>query len=329
MNPRLLKLLSLIVLMAGLILSSPSKSYAGFFDALNDAANKLNQAAQQMDQKAQSNDGSSGSNGADADHPLTLQYHGSCDGHRTATCMDYNEGMDQCMAPIRGYRMKMLGDRIEYKFKNDSLNDQQRKNLQEDLDGARQAQQQGSDDPTIAGQPKSQRYLSDISEEDQVWVNAEFMRLRNRIYNKCEGADHMGVGHRTELITDFGPTGDEAVEQYRKQHRRAREDFFNRAHGGGSNCMQQVSGLRYQIMADMMEKKMNSLNPSGKDRDDWITDIAAVRASAASGGTQMPKVDGATNPYRPLTRLSSADEQTALNNEFSSQSRAMMQSCNR
>ena len=278
------KFIFLISLMPGFMIFCPAISQAGIFDALTSAANNLKQAAQQTDQKSASSGSSSSTADADSDHPLNLQYHGSCDGHRTATCMDYNEGMDQCMAPIYGYRMKMLGDRIEWKFKNEKLTDQEHNNLQEDLAAAREAEKNHSDDPTIAGQPKSQRYLSDISQEDQVWVNAEFMRLRNRIYNKCEGADHMGVGHRTELITDFGPTGDQALEQYRKQHRRAREDFFNRAHGGsGSNCMQQIAGLRYQIMADMMEKKMNSLNVSGKDRDEWITDIAVVRASAASG----------------------------------------------
>ncbi|MDE2223472.1 MAG: hypothetical protein KGK03_10440 [Candidatus Omnitrophica bacterium] len=97
-----------------------------------------------------------------------------------------------------------------------NLTDPERKNLQEDLAGAREAEKQGSDYPTIAGQKNSQRYLSDISDEDQVWVNAEFGRFRNRIHNKCEGADHMGTGHRTEFITNFGPTGDEAVAQYRR-----------------------------------------------------------------------------------------------------------------
>lgn len=298
---------------AAVVVVYPSVTFAGLFDSLKAAANQLEKQAQSAQQpQAQ--------NGTDADHPLNLQYHGSCDGHRTATCMDYNEGMDQCMAPIYGYRMKMLGDRIEWKFKNDNLTDQQRKNLQEDLAGAREAEKNHSDEPTIAGQAKSQRYLSDISEEDQVWVNAEFMRLRNRIYNKCEGADHMGVGHRTEFITDYGPTGDEAVAEYRKSHQRRR-------HSSSNNCMQAVAGVRYKIMADMMEKKMQTLKLSDKERNEWLVDIEAVRQAAASGGTTMPKVDDPVNPYRPITRLSSPDEQMALNNQFNQESRALLDAC--
>lgn len=320
------KAITAILFVSGMMTGSPVLSHAGLFDALNNAANKLNQAAQQIDQGGGS--GQSASNGSDPDHPVNLQYKGSCEGHRSATCMDYNEGMDQCMAPIRGYRMKMLGDRIEYKFKNEKLTDQQRKSLQEDLTGAREAQKKGSDDPTIAGEAKSQRYLSDISDEDQIWVNAEFGRLRNKIYNKCMGADHMQTGHRTEMITDMGPTGDEAVAQYRKEHPQRRRGSYVPGAGvsggsGGAGCdVQTIAGLRYNIMADMMEKKMQSLKLSDKEKVEWLMDIGAVRTVAQTGGMSMPTVPDPKNPYRPITRLSSPEEQTALNNEYVKQSQA-------
>jgi hypothetical protein len=117
-------------------------------------------------------------------------------------------------------------------------------------------------------------------------------------------------------------TGDEAVAQYRQQHAQMRAAFSNQ-----NNCMHSIGGLRYSIMAEMMEKKMQTLQLSDKERSQWQADITAVRASADSGGTTMPKVDDPVNPYRSLTRLSSPDEQMALNNEYVKQSQALMAQC--
>ena len=294
-------------------------AHAGFLDALNAAAKKLNENTQPMqNQPMQTN---TPQQTEDADHPLNLEDHdktGSCEGKRSATCMDYMELMDHCMAPVHGYRMKVLGDRIEQKLKTETLTDKQRKNLQEDLAGAREAEKNKSDDPTIAGEKKSQRYLMDISDEDQVYVNAEYGRFSNRIMNKCEGADHMQTGHRTEFMTDFGPTGDEAVARYRKEHTRKTESH---------NCLKDVAGVRYKIMADMMGKKMQTLKLSDKERAEWEADIAAVRKTAESGGTTMPQVNDPVNPYRPITRLTTPDEQMQLNNEFTKQSQVLIAQC--
>src|SRR6185436_1481872 len=101
------------------------------------------------------------------------------------------------------------------------------------------AQQNKSDNPTIAGKKDSQRYFEDLSEEDQVCVNADYNTFNAKIMNKCEGADHMGTGHRTEFDTGPHITCEEAIAQYREEHKRQ---------SSGNNCLTQVAGLRYKIM---------------------------------------------------------------------------------
>jgi hypothetical protein len=71
-------------------------------------------------------------------------------------------------------------------------------------------------------------------------------------------------------MTDFGPTGDKAVAEYRKKHPKERESPKH-------NCMNSISGLRFKIMADMMEKKVKTLRLSSKEHSEWEADIAAVQ----------------------------------------------------
>lgn len=294
----------------------PSTASAGFMDKLNAATEKMNQATQ----KIQGGKPASPQPAEDPDRPLHLEdhYKGSCEGKRSATCMDYMELVDQCMDPLRGYRMKVTGDLIDKKLKKEKLTDQQRKSLEEDLAGIREAEKNKSDDPTIAGEEKSQRYLMDISDEDQVYINAEYNQYHNKIYNKCVGADHMNTGRRTEMITDKGMSGEEAVAEYRKEQAKKKEPM---------ECMMRVQGVRYQIMADMMEKKMQAMKLSDKERSEWEADIAAVRKAGEAGGGAMPTVDDPANPYRPITRLTTTEEQMTLNEEYSKQSQALMAEC--
>ncbi len=321
----------------------PSPAHAGVLDKLKAAAQQTKRtlknaipeqpADTQPTSDSQSANGSQSTgatqptaeqNGEDADHPLHLTGEGHCHGRNSATCLDYGEVVDQCMAPIHGYRAKLMVERIDKRLKEDgSLSPSERKNLEEDLTAFQGlAEKKSDDDPTLGGVERSQRYLSDISDEDQVWVNAENARLRNRIVNKCEGADHMGVGHRTELIKDFGPTGDEAVAAYRKQHsaKTAQRSEFN-------TCTQSLGGLRFSIMAQMTEEKMKTLKLSDKERAEWEADVAALQKAAAAGGTAMPTVDDKANPYRPLTRLAAPEEQIVLSNRYAQETRAAMAKC--
>lgn len=294
---------------------------AGFLDKLNEASQKIKQVSQQMPQTKSS--AATSSAGEDPDKPLHLEdhYKGSCEGKRSATCMDYGELVDQCMDPLKGYRAKLLANLIEKKLKEDTtLSTKQRKNLEEDLTGLREAEENKSDDPTIAGQAKSQRYLSDISDEDQVCVNADYNTFYQKIYNKCMGADHMGTGKRTEMMKGETLTCEQAVAQYRAKKKKDDAPM---------ECMKGVTGLRYVIMAEMMEKKMQTLKLSDKERAEWEADIAAVKKVAAEGGTTMPQSTDPANPMRPLMRLSAPEEQTQFNNEYMAQTQTLMKECSK
>lgn len=311
-NPRLIFKMMLSVPFAAVILI-PAPASAGLMDKLNSAAQKLNEKTKQMQSgKPQTAE--------DPNRPLHLEdhYKGSCEGRRSATCMDYNELVDQCMDPLKGYRMKLAGGLIEKKLKTETLADKRRKNLEEDLAGIREAEKNKSDEPTIAGRQKSQRYLSDISEEDQVCLNADYNAFYKNIYNKCIGADHMGIGKRTEMMKGETLTCEQAVAQYRAGKKKDWEPM---------ECMKGVTGLRYQVMAAMMEKKMRTLTLSDKEKAEWEEDIAAVRKTAEEGGATMPQANDPVNPMRPLMRLTSADEQTELNNTFMKQSQDLMAKC--
>jgi hypothetical protein len=287
---------------------------AGWMDKINAAAQKLNEKSQQMPS------GGSAQQPEDPDHPLHLEDHdktGSCEGKRSATCMDYMELMDHCMDPVRGYRMKVLGDRIEKKLKTEKLSDKERKNLEEDLAGAREAEKNKSDDPTIAGEKKSQRYLSDISEEDQVYVNAEYNRFNSKISNKCLGADHMQTGHRTEFTTEEGMTGEQAVAELKKQKEKDREPF---------DCIKKASGIRFRVMADMMEDKMKTMKLSAQEQKEWQEDIDLLRNMPADSKT-MPQSPDPKNPMRYMMRLSTPEEQLKIGQESSKQSQEILASC--
>lgn len=307
------KFLPVVIILTGFI----STAEAGFLDKLNAATQKLNEKTQQM----QNRPAPGYQKSSNPDEPLHLeeQYKGSCYGKQSATCMDYGELVDQCMEPLKGYRMKLTGDLIEKKLKTEKLNDKQRKNLEEDLAAAREAEKNKTDNPTIAGQKNSQRYLQDISEEDQVYINAEYNVMHQKITNKCIGADHMNTGRRTNLIKEKALSGEEVVAEYKNKKAKDEEPF---------NCLKGVSGVRYNVMADMMEKKMTASNLSDKDRADWQADIASLREAAAAGGTAMPKPVDPANPMRAMMRMTKTEDMMALSQETSKQTQELIESCN-
>ena len=62
-----------------------------------------------------------------------------------------------------------------------------------------------------------------------------------------------------------------------------------------SACMGATKGVRWQIMAEHMEKKLASMpNLAAQERKAWEEDIAVVRAAQASGAI--------TCPDRPIRR---------------------------
>ncbi len=316
------------VLAAALAMLQPAGAHAGLLDKLNAATKKLSDynARQQGSASGSTNQPASDATGQaeDEDHPLDLNkqkgFKGSCEGKRSATCMDYMEAMDHCMDPLKGYRSKLYVDLIEKKLKNENnLKADERKRLEEDLAGFKEAYKNKTDNPTIAGQKDSQRYLSDVTEEDQVYVNAEYGKQHQKIMNKCNGADHMGTGHRTEM--DYGGggmSGDEAVAALKAQKAKDREPF---------ECLQKSQYVRWAIMADLMEKRMNEKKLSGKERADWEADIASLREFAETGEGKMPKPVDPNNPMRSMMRLTDPNDQMYIANESAKRSQEMMDEC--
>src|SRR5437867_4318322 len=92
----------IIVSLTVIMISSSQSARAGWLDKINQAAQNLNQPAKPAQQQP-----------TDADHPIQLQGQGHCKGQNSATCMDYMEVVDQCMAPLYGYHAKLFADRIE------------------------------------------------------------------------------------------------------------------------------------------------------------------------------------------------------------------------
>ncbi len=314
------KFYATVIILAFAVFMNTTAASAGLMDKLKQATDKLN--AYNAKQSGQSGQAASTEDATeDPDRPLDLNkqkgFKGSCEGKRSATCMDYMEAMDYCMEPLKGYRMKVTADRIEKKLKDEQLTDKQRKNLEEDLAAAKEAYKNKIDNPAIAGQKNSQRYLNDISEDDQVWINAEYNKFNQKITNKCVGADHMGIGKRTEF---GGPTisGDEAVKQMKEK--RAQED-------APFECMKKASFVRWAIMADLMEKRMNEKGISGKERADWEADIASLREFAETAEGSMPKAVDPSNPMRAMMRLTDTNDMMTISNETSTKTQELLAEC--
>jgi hypothetical protein len=304
--------------MAFLVFQNATAS-AGLLDKLNQATKKLNDYNNRQTSGQQSATASSSADAEDPDRPLHLKGQGHCKGQNTATCMDYMEVVDQCMDPLKGYRMKVTGDLIEKKLKTEKLTDQQRKDLQTDLGGIKEAYKNKTDNPTINGEQNSQVYLQHISEEDQVYINAEYGIYYKKIYNKCMGADHMGIGKRREMMTDVETiSGDEAVKQMRAQRAKEDEPF---------NCAKKAGFVRWNIMADLMEKRMNEKGLSGKERADWEADIASLREFAQKAEGGMPKAVDPSNPMRAMMRLTDPADQTAISNETLTRTQEILDGC--
>lgn len=313
------------ILMLALIFAFSQTASAGLMDKLNAATKKLNDynARQQGGQNGQASGQSGQSGEEDPDRPLDLYkqegFKGSCEGKRSATCMDYMEAVDHCMDPLKGYRMKVTGDLIEKKLKKEQLTDEQRKNLETDLVAIKEAHKNKTDNPTINGEKNSQRYLDHISEEDQVYINAEYQKFYKKIYNKCMGADHMGIGKRTEMMTDTETiSGEEAVKQLREKRAKEEEPF---------NCIKKSGFVRWAIMADLMEKRMNERKLSGQERADWEADIASLREFAEKAEGSMPKPVDPSNPMRSMMRLTDPNDQMFISTESAKKSQEMAEAC--
>ena len=91
-------------------------------------------------------------------------------------------------------------------------------------------------------------------------------------------------------------------------------------------CQQKLGGLRWNIMADHMQKNLDAAaGLSAKDKTDYQADIKSMRDAAASGA-QMPAPVDPANPMRAMMRLTPQD-QISLATEFGTQYSEKMAAC--
>jgi|GEM_PF-1094779 len=269
-----------------------SAANAGFLDKINEATEKMNKMSHnQQNQQAQGGGGLG------------------------ATKLDYLDKANACMDPLKGYRAKLTADRIEWKLMNEQgISPQQRQFLQQDLVAARTAQNQGTDN-IVSDPANPQRYLQDISSNDQVEINRQFGVFYQEIMNKCNGADHMGIGKRTEMnyVQDNSAAMNSSAAQQQSM-----TDI--------QACLGQVRGVRWRVVAQKLESKMQAIpNLSAQDRQAWEADIAAVR-EADTKALMMPVSPDPSQPMRYMMRLTQ-EEQMAVNQEYAVQSQAMTAQC--
>lgn len=91
-------------------------------------------------------------------------------------------------------------------------------------------------------------------------------------------------------------------------------------------CFAKIKGLRWRLLADKLEAKLQSHpNLSVDARQAWEADIAAVRDADAKG-LSMPVSPDPEQPMRYLQRLA-MDEQVVLNRQYAAESKILEDRC--
>ena len=205
---------------------------------------------------------------------------------------------------------------LETKFAaQTALARQQRSVWQEDLAAVRAAQAAGSDDVKSPDPKDAHRYLSHLTTAEQTELNGQYGKYYNEVTSGCLGKDHMNVGHTTPINMVKDTT---AADQ-----QQAKSDANINAM---QQCFAQLPGIRWAVMAEKMQAKMVTLNPSGQERQDWEADIAVVKQAQQGGGTTMPQSPDPKNPMRFMMRLSS-EEQLAMNTDIMERTTKLQQDC--
>jgi hypothetical protein len=287
-------------LFAAALIGVSSAASAGILDKLSEATKKMNQATQ----KSQQSQGGSGGNfGGSLSAGLGATDFSALDKHNK-----------ECLGKLDGYKAKISGDVIEKKLSTDkTLTPAQRKNLEEDLVGLRTAQANGTDLVEIAGQKNSNRYLVDISMDEQSQINQQYAAYYNEIVSECQGRDHMnsGITRKMNYVQDNSAT----------QESTARGAM---AMSNLQSCMAQVQPLRWKLFADRLEPRWAAA--SGKEKKELEEDLLVLRQAQNGGATAMPQSPDPKNPMRYMTRFS-AQDQMAINQEYSTLSQQMIADC--
>lgn len=114
-----------------------------------------------------------------------------------AGCLDYMDTVTACTDQLNGDHAKAWADVIDERLASGKgVTAAQRQNLEEDLAAYRAAEAKQTDvvDTRISG-----RMFEDLPKDDQIEANRRYGVRYNEVMSKCNGADHMGVGHTTKL----------------------------------------------------------------------------------------------------------------------------------
>ncbi len=234
-------------------------------------------------------------------------------GATSFTALDDNA---KCLAPLNGYRPKITADMLEAKLKTaPNLTAEQRAAWQADIAAVRAAQAAGTDAVASPDAANPNRYLSHLTTDEQTELNRQYGVFYNEVSGRCMGADHMNVGRTTPM--NYIQNTAAADRQ------RAQQDANMNAM---QQCLAQVSGLRWQILADKLEAKMATQTLSAAERAAWEADIGVARQAQASGGATMPQSPDPQNPMRWMMRLS-PEEQLAWNTEVANQTTERSAQC--
>jgi hypothetical protein len=242
----------------------------------------------------------------------------------TSVNTDFPTCMAQTSGVMENLRAQVLRRKLAYA---NNLSPQERQNIEADAAWL-EATSHGARIP--APDPKnSQRYFEEMSDAEQQEISGAYNRYAAEVHDKCE--------YQYGGMSQFGdPSGRAAHAPINT--RIAIPDLFHTAppveaakpavpsrKAQFQSCTASVMTLRWKIYADHLEQKKDASTLSPQERREWMEDVAAVRTAQNGDGMVQPKSPG-SNPSRYLMRLT-PQEQMAVNQEYSTQSIQLTQSC--
>ncbi len=263
-----------------------------------------------------------------------------------------------CQNKARGLRETLMADRLEKKLMmSSSLNDEERKVWQDDIDALRavvskhiayKAPDAKKPDQYLDGFTTDEfRAIQSMSTRFTQEVNLTCEQLYGDIARKktgetTESQARYEASLRAKMVqpTDVNtlplqalpsPFPKPEVSQEQKLATTVAQSKAAMAQSQASvsrigGCVAQMAGLRWKLMADTMQEHLSGGSGlTTQQRVDLEADIRAVRAAAAQGAAPPAAVDPA-NPYRFMTWLTN-EEQTKIGADYAAQSSALMAQC--
>ena len=268
-----------------------------------------------------------------------------------ATKLDGLTKFSDCQNQALGHREHLIGDRLDAKLAvTTALNPEERNIWVAEI---RALHDVTPSKPYKAPDEKnSQRYFLGLTNEEQVAINSMHSRYVQEVNLACEkkyggmrrysqNSDQSGQARYEKELQDKMQTPIDIAtipvtplpspfpktrEQMQEERRAARQASRQAANQTINSCVEASKGLRLTIMADKMQKRLDSSKGlSAKERAEFEADIKATRDAASQKLDYAPPLDP-KNPNRALMRLT-AQEQMDVTTEFSNRYMEQMKSC--